>query len=149
MAGVAIQITPLDLDAVVGRLREIHGRIDMGEMVQMTAGIVESQTRRRISEDKSAPDGTPWADWSPAYAETRHGGQSLLQGRGDLLDSIFGVVSGALAEVGTNMVYGAAQQLGTESQGGGIPARPFLGVSDDNFGEIEDVLGDYFEGLAA
>lgn len=58
------------------------------ELLDSLGGIVESQTRRRIADEKTSPDGQRWDDWSSSYAKTRHGNQSLLQADGDLLDSI-------------------------------------------------------------
>ena len=71
------------------RLLDTLGRSDhKAELLESIGAVAESQTRRRISDEKTAPDGTPWAPWSTDYAKTRHGNQSLLQGDGDLLDSI-------------------------------------------------------------
>lgn len=146
MSAVAIEIEARSLDAIVARLGGLPAELDESRLVDVAANVVESQTRRRILEDKAGPDGDPWADWSPAYAATRHGGQSLLQGRGDLLDSIFGEARGGTGVVGTNMIYGAVQQLGSRGEGG-VPARPFLGISDPDFAELESVLGDLFRGM--
>lgn len=106
--------------------------------------IIEEQTKRRISDEKTAPDGTPWDEWSDKYRKTRGSENSLLIGEGHLLDSIQHQLSdkGTLL-VGTNMVYAATQQFGR----GGIPAREFLGFSDENLGEIETELKDWAEQL--
>ncbi|UMB67054.1 phage virion morphogenesis protein [Citrobacter freundii] len=63
------------------------------ELLESIGAVVESQTRRRISSEKSSPAGEKWQDWSDSYAKTRHSNQSLLQGNGDLLDSIQYVVT--------------------------------------------------------
>ncbi|MFA0026812.1 phage morphogenesis protein, partial [Vibrio sp. 10N.261.49.A5] len=34
------------------------------ELLDSLGGIVESQTRRRIADEKTAPDGSPWPGWS-------------------------------------------------------------------------------------
>ena len=71
------------------RLLDTLGRNDYkAELLDSIGAVVESQTRRRIADEKTAPDGSAWAPWSDAYAKTRHGNQSLLQGEGALLDSI-------------------------------------------------------------
>ena len=49
-------------------------------------------------------------------------------------------------EVGTNVEYAAIhQEGGTAGRGGGvrIPARPFLGVSQEDEAEIIDIMNDY------
>lgn len=148
MAGVALNYDVSQLDVAAQALNGISGLIKPAAITGAVAAIVESQTRRRIQDEKTAPDGTPWADWSPAYADTRHSGHSLLQGDGDLLDTIFGEQRGDDAVVGSPMVYAAILQNGGQDVGKpDFPERPFLGVSDDNADEIEDVVITYLEGL--
>ena len=148
MAGVALTYDVSQLDVAASVLNGISGLIEPATITNTVAAVIESQTRRRIQDEKTAPDGTPWAQWSPGYAETRHSGQSLLQGEGDLLDTIFGEQRGDDAVVGSPLVYAAIQQHGGAEVGKPeLPARPFLGVSDDNAREIEDVVITYLEGL--
>ena len=82
------------------------------ELLNVLGSVVESQTRRRIADEKTAPDGRPWDDWSPQYAKTRHGNQSLLQGNGDLLDSIQFIVERNKVRVGSPLPYARVQQEG-------------------------------------
>ena len=82
------------------------------ELLESIGAVVESQTRRRISSEKSSPAGEKWQDWSDSYAKTRHSNQSLLQGNGDLLDSIQYVVSGSVVHVGTPLDYGRTHNEG-------------------------------------
>ena len=148
MAGVALTYDVTQLDVAASILNGISGLIDPAQITKTVAGTIDTQTRRRIQDEKTAPDGTPWADWSPAYAETRHSGQSLLQGEGDLLDTLFGKQRGDDAVVGSPEIYAAIQQHGGAEVGKPeLPARQFLGVSDDNAREIEDVVITYLQGL--
>ena len=55
------------------------------ELLESIGAVVESQTRRRISDEKTSPAGERWEEWSEGYSKTRSGNQSLLQGNGDLL----------------------------------------------------------------
>ena len=110
----------------------------MDALLHQVGGLLESQTRDRIANEKKDPKGKDWVPWSENYAKTRHSGHSLLQNEGDMLDSIQYVVSSGSVEVGTNMVYGKTQQYGRPKDG--IPARPFLGLSDDNIEEINDEI---------
>ncbi|HEI8708539.1 TPA: phage virion morphogenesis protein, partial [Citrobacter freundii] len=82
------------------------------ELLESIGAVVESQTRRRISSEKTSPAGEKWQDWSDSYAKTRHSNQSLLQGNGDLLDSIQYVVSGYVVRVGTPLDYGRTHNEG-------------------------------------
>ncbi|HGY4723288.1 TPA: phage virion morphogenesis protein [Citrobacter amalonaticus] len=82
------------------------------ELLESIGAVVESQTRRRISEEKTSPSGEKWPAWSDGYTKTRHGNQSLLQGNGDLLESIQSVIQGRKVRVGSPLGYAAAHQDG-------------------------------------
>ncbi|GAB1040987.1 MAG: phage virion morphogenesis protein [Shewanella algae] len=75
------------------------------ELLDTLGAVVESQTRRRIADEKTAPDGSPWPDWSDDYAKSRHGNQSKLQGDGPLLDSIQYIVERNRVRIGSPLVY--------------------------------------------
>ena len=146
MAGVELT-AELDarLLAEVARVFDRLGSEGVAQMADNLGNLIADQTVRRIKNEKTAPDGTPWAPWSGAYAKTRNTGnrhaQSLLidSERLGLLGSIQQYVSGDVVTVGSNMVYAAIHQFG----GRGIPARPYLGLSEQNRREIEDlVIGD-------
>lgn len=132
--------------ASVARLQERIaklGDIDRRGLLEQLAGVAESQTRKRINEEQQSPAGEPWQAWSADYAATRHGGQSLLQGEGDLVDSITSEIEGDEALIGSNLVYAAIHQFGGTPDmapgPAGIPAREYLGFSQDNLDEIEAV----------
>ncbi|MGC9419653.1 MAG: phage virion morphogenesis protein [Rhodovulum sp.] len=159
MTGVAYHYE-LDTAAAEAGLRALsYWQIE--RLAYNIGALLESATKERIAAGKTAPDGTPWAAWAPAYAETRGGAQSLLVGEGNLRDSVQNYSRGAEAIVGTNLVYGAVHQFGAE-QGtfgqtgrgepipwGDIPARPYLGVSDEDRRGIEALVeGDLREVLA-
>lgn len=146
-------------------------------LLDTLGAVVESQTRRRIADEKQAPDGSSWPDWSAPYAKTRHGNQSLLQGEGDLLDSIQYLVERNQVRVGSPLPYAAVHQDGfagsvqvdahtrVVSQAFGkaiaprtqfisafsrvmnIPQRQFLGLSRDNQTEVYAVIGDFWQEL--
>ncbi|ATA26587.1 phage virion morphogenesis protein [Brenneria goodwinii] len=82
------------------------------ELLESIGAIAESQTRRRITDEKESPAGTAWQDWSEGYAKTRHGNQSLLQGNGDLLDSVTFVVERNQVRVGSPLGYAGVHQDG-------------------------------------
>lgn len=137
------------LAARIARLADLPTRPLMDEI----GATVESQTRRRLDTDKTAPDGTPWVPWSTAYARTRRPGQSLLRADGHLADSIDYVVGagGDSVEVGSNMVYAAAHQYGLDMSIVStrarvrIPARPYLGLSDADVEELSALVDDYVD----
>ncbi|EMX0849584.1 phage virion morphogenesis protein [Pluralibacter gergoviae] len=82
------------------------------ELLESIGAVVESQTRRRITDEKTSPAGERWEEWSPGYRTTRHGNQGLLQGNGDLLDSIQYVVERGHVRVGSPLSYSAVHQDG-------------------------------------
>lgn len=127
------------------------GLVDLQPLFTDLAAVAESQTRRRIESERASPAGIRWKDWSPGYAKTRHGGQSLLQGRGDLLDSLTRFADRQGGGVGTNLKYARIHQFGGQAGmrpgPAAIPARPYLGFSDDNLEEIRAVCNDYLDTL--
>jgi len=135
----AITIDVRGLDRLQRRLDTVASP-DRTELMQILAAALESQTRRRIASDKRAPDGSAWPDWTTRHARTRKSGQSLLQGEGDLLDSITSEGSADEALVGSNLRYAAIHQFGGRSGmppgPAAIPPRPYLGLSDDDTEEL-------------
>ncbi|OOZ41665.1 phage virion morphogenesis protein [Solemya pervernicosa gill symbiont] len=137
------------------QVREVLHTLENPDLLPLLDALgmeLESQTRRRISDEKTAPDGTPWDEWSERYAETRHQGQSLLQGEGNLLDSIqYEVVGGDAVEWGSNLIYAAIHQHGgTADMAPGpaaVPAREYLGLSRGNANDLDAIALDWAEEL--
>lgn len=99
--------------------------------------ILVSSAEKRISEGGTAPDGTPWADWSPDYAKTRHSGHKKLFNTGDLAKDLSYDVQGADVIMGSTLDYARIHQLGGltgVNHNIFIPARQYIGVS--KFDEI-------------
>jgi phage virion morphogenesis protein len=104
-------------------------------------GLIEDQAKRRIDVTKTAPDGTAWLPWSEAYDETRnHAKHSLLVSESHLEESIQNYTTGWSIMVGTNLEYARHQQFGSGRDAGGIPARPYLGLSDEDRKAITDLV---------
>ena len=77
----------------------------------------------------------------------------MLQSEGSLLDSIMSAVSPGTAETGSNLVYAALQQFGGE-QGmaagpAAVPAREFLGVSEQDGQELQAIVDGWVSGQVA
>lgn len=153
-AGVLVDLRALE------RIQQAVGRMAGAPLEELKEGLgaeLESQTRRRIEFEKESPDGIAWPDWSDTYAETRHGGHSLLQGEGDLLDSIQYDVQGDQILVGSpmehagTMQHGAAQgAYGRTSRNGPIPwgdvaAREYLGLSIENIDDLLELVEDFIQ----
>ena len=157
---VAIEITVDGLDEALQALRPIF---DFEPLALMTAigAIGESQTRRRISEEKTAPDGSAWKENLKGTSILNETGQHLLY-------SIAWTASADEAVWGAAWEYAHVHQDGAVIKpkdaerlavpkaafGGGpgfvrpkqveVPARPFVGLSEANRQEIIDLVSDHF-----
>lgn len=158
-AGVGLRITSNGaLEAFDARLRRLQA-LDLSEMLESVGSVVESQTRRRITDEKTSPEGVPWAEWQESYAGHQHGrnkghkahpgqlseagGHSILELSGDLKDSIQFDVQGDSVIIGSNLIYARVHQEGFAEKN--IPARPYLGLSDENRDEVEQMVRDFIE----
>jgi phage gpG-like protein len=124
--------------------------------------LVQGQTRRRIENEKTAPDGAPW--------KRNYGGTSILFASGALSRSIDYIAGPASIIVGSGLVYARIHQEGGTIkpkngealkfwwQSGGfvnfavvkqvtMPARPYLGLSADNQDEIIQATEDWLFSL--
>jgi phage virion morphogenesis protein len=164
VAGVHIEIDDRELKEALGKLISKCGDAslalrDIGEYLLLSH---DKRWDREVS-----PDGVPWAELSPVTLARK---QKLRPGAPmgklvfrEYLRHLHYQVTGNSLELGTDRVYGAAQQFGMPrgyaGRGryrtrkgsfpipwGDIPARPFLGVSEEDRGEILDILGRYLAG---
>lgn len=144
MEGLGITLDLKELEKMVGILNQISLGEKKDQLLVALGGVGESFIRRRISEEKTAPDGSAWPEWSPVTAAMRSGNQSLLQYKGDLLDSIHNEPSGFEVFVGSEpLPYAAIQNFGGYAGRNNsvyIPAREWAGVSDENEQEIIAII---------
>lgn len=136
----------------IERLAKRIGRFGQADRQGLTNSLAfegENQTRRRIADEKTAPDGTPWPAWSANYAARRGGGHGLLEGNGDLLDSVVSDSGDDWAEWGSNLVYFAIHdQGGTDDMPpapAAVPQRQMLGLSPDNETDFQHIVDDWLE----
>jgi phage virion morphogenesis protein len=107
--------------------------------VQLVGEALAEDASLRLENETSAPDGSPWKQWSDSYAKTRGAGHKLLFGEGDLSESLEVVMRGDSFQLVSELPYAAVHQHGSED--GTIEARPFAGPSD----EIEIALSDILD----
>jgi phage gpG-like protein len=131
------------------------------EMLDGLGRLVQEQTRRRLRDEKTAPDGTPW--------KPNRAGTPILFDKGRLTASIdYLVENDERAIVGSGLVYALIHQTGGIIKpkngkalkfwfvSGGfvefavvsqvtIPARPYLGVSADNQVELQMAAMDFLQ----
>lgn len=161
---IGVSLT-LDASGFDGALKLLQPLLEFegAELMSIIGAVGESQTRRRISDEKTAPSGAAWKpnlNGTPILVDT---GQHLLY-------SIAHTSSDSEAEWGSSWEYAHVHQDGMTikprngaalkwwyQQGGfvnfamakevTIPARPFVGLSSDNADEIVELVTDFF-GLA-
>ncbi len=146
MAGTFLQVSVDDrkLTAALERLAAVCAR-PREALVEIGEYLLES-TEQRFS-DQADPEGRPWAPLSPAYqARKKKRKDLILVLNGYLADFQAPQVSDDEVSVGTNLVYAATHQFGRPEAN--IPARPFLGLSDDDRAEILAILTEHIERAA-
>ncbi len=146
---VGLDIEAKDLERLQKRLLAVS-HVKFTELLEGIGAIVENQSRNRIQNTKTGPDGTKWKDWSEAYAASKHGaknhephpgqlrssqGHTLLSLSGGLLDSLQDLVTFDEVEIGSNLIYANVQN----------EARPFLGLSSSDSDEIYNVINDFLD----
>ena len=155
---VSITIQAEGFDAALRRLDPIFD-FEPAALMEIVGATAESQTRRRITDEKTSPDGEAWLP--------NQTGTSILHDTGrNLLDSVASTSSADEAQAGAAWEHAHVHQFGMVIEakdkalafpvGGGtafarkvtIPARAFVGLSADNADEIEEVVTDFL-GLAA
>jgi phage gpG-like protein len=153
--GVSITVDVADF-AAIERLVSRMSAFDATELMSVISAMGESQTRRRISDEKTAPDGTAWAP-------NREGTPILLKSGEHLLGSIAWTSSAAEAEWGASWEHAHVHQSGmtivpknakqlsfmlggklVHAKKVTIPARPFIGLSAENGEEILRLVTDVF-----
>jgi len=100
-----------------------------------------NSTRARF-ESQESPSGTPWVALSERYRKRKHRNRDkILILRGHLMGTLNYQVSSTEVAVGSPLIYAATHQYGDPRRG--IPARPFLGLSDGDRTELLDILHDH------
>lgn len=148
MAGAFVTHELQGLETVLARLNGLGQPRRVAEGLANIGGLIESQTRNRFDE-RTSPEGEAWTPWSDSYRMSRKKGQTLLVASGAFRDSMAWDLTGEALRVGSNMVYAALHQDGGTSDmppgPAAVPARPVLGVSDENAREIEIAMSDWIE----
>ena len=111
------------------------------ELLSMLGSTMLEQNRKRLDSEKRDPDDKSWEPWSEEYSKHNSGG-TQLEKSGRLLDSLAADAGSDAVSVGSNLLYAAVHQYGSPERG--IPARPFLGFSDDDLTELGDVIVEFF-----
>lgn len=158
MAGATMKVT-VDAAAVAEALNRATARArDMTPLMRDIGERLLHTTRERFVSH-SAPTGEPWSPLSEDYKQTKKKNQHKIL-------TYYGILRGQLnyrasrdqVEVGSPTIYAGTHQFGaqrgafgTTSGGapipwGNIPARPFLGLSDEDEAEVVQLANDFMAG---
>lgn len=110
--------------------------VPMGEI----GSILENSISDRIRSTKQDPDGNDWADTKLPKPRS----QILigLGAQGGMLSGITRIASKNSVIVGSDKHYAVYHQLGTRK----MPARSFLGISEQDYRDIDELLSDWLSG---
>lgn len=125
-------------------------------MSAIGTGLVSSTHRRFVTQ--SSPDGEKWLGLNDEYKKMKRNARILTES-GRLRDSISSSPGNDYVRVGTNVIYAAIHQFGGTivpknashlvfrlatgvvlAKSVTLPARPYLGISDDDEEMIADTV---------
>lgn len=130
---------------------------DLTLPIALAAQEVQADIRERF-DTETGPDWEPWTPWSDSYAPKAEAFPNIgiLQRTGELASSAENAVvvndDTVFFNEGDIPPYGPWHQEGVEDRGGGrggttpnaLPARPFLGLTDETVVFIYGVFEDWF-----
>lgn len=142
-ANISVEIDDQEVQQAMKRLTAVVGnpRIafsDIGEY------LVLSHYERW--EKEQSPDGTPWAELKPDTIKRKREKSrqlDILVQDGYLRDLMRYNPSPSGLDFGTDRKYGATHHFGDDDRG--IPARPFLGLSDADQIEVVSILQEHLQ----
>ncbi len=149
MAGARIELD-VNTDTAAAALDFVSARLSPEGRKLLLSDIGEYLLRstRDRGVDQVDPDGNRWRALEPSYArwkKKKRPGVPILKFDNHMLgDQLSWQLDGdAAVLVGTNAIYGAIHQFGSRDPHRGIPARPWLGISDQDADEIVQLTQDH------
>lgn len=151
MAGVTLTVE-FDDEARAALDRLIEVGTDLTPLMRDIGVHLLNTTRERFNTQES-PAGTPWAPLTILSLEkkARKTGKILTE-RGHLRGTLTYRASRDEVQVGSPLIYAGTHQFGARKGSfrdpppipwGHIPARPFLGLSDDDEAEVARLVTDF------
>jgi len=136
---------------VLDALHELSRRMDdMTPAMRAIAGVMADATERAFEDEADPATGMAWHPLMASTVNMRCGdAHPILQRSGQLAGSIVTSHGPEFAQVGSNKVYAGMHQFGGVTSpnsmipGKAIPARPFLGLGEDDQEEILDIVRGY------
>jgi len=153
---IKVEIDDRAIREALGRLMDDAGNIEPA-LADISEYLTESTKQRFV--DGKAPDGTPWEP-NTDYTLSRKSGDKPLIGESNSLSTQFSVeITANTLLFGSPMIYAAVQQFGAKKGSfgktkkhshpipfGDIPARPFLGISNEDNDAILNIINDHIAG---
>lgn len=142
---VLIKVKIDDAEIIKALQRLLHATGDLSPAFKEIGEVLVESTKQRF-ESGTGPDGEKWPLNSVLSTLLYKDGDRPLINEGTLMEQIhYSLVGNNTLEIGSAMEYAAMQQFGgTKSEfpnlWGDIPARPFLGISNDDEAEILRII---------
>lgn len=144
MAGTHLHVA-VDDAAVRRALERLMRRGSKPSDALKDAGEALINSHRERFRSQQAPDGSPWEPLSKKYqARKRRNKNKILVLDGHMGTQFSYKQAGNDLKFGTNRVQAAAQHFGRKEIN--LPARPFLGLSDDDRKEVMRIFESHIRG---
>lgn len=141
MAGVRLEYEIND-ETVRRALQELARRGGNAQPAMAAIGEDLLRSHRARFDAQESPEGEPWAPLSDDYKARKPRRQNeILVLNGFLRDTLRYQDGPDSLAFGTDRIQGATMHWGDEERG--IPARPWLGLSEDDEAEAARTLLDY------
>ena len=121
-----------------------HKLCDTQALMESVGEALRSGTIERFEAEED-PQGKKWKPSTRAMA----GGGKTLDKESHLKDSIDYAATSDKVMVGSNLPYARIHQLGGKTGKGhkvDMPARPYLGVSEEDMDEVRETMADFLAG---
>lgn len=131
------------IDTLRAGLRRLEDGASRQLLERLGDELLEDITTRIRFEETSA-EGGAYRPLSRGYVRRTADPSDFLQDSGRLLASLHALVADDEAvDVGSALPYAAVHQDGSAT----VPARPFLGIGEDDVGDLELIAATYLDSL--
>lgn len=127
-----------DTSTIQQKFKKLAQVMDGRDITRKVAGVLHQEAEKAFDQEKT-PEGESWEKLNEDYKKRRDAAGytgKMLQVTGDLVTSLNIDYGDNFAVIGASESYGQYHQMGTEK----MPARPFLGLSDEGMKEIKAIL---------
>ncbi|MCP4697470.1 MAG: phage virion morphogenesis protein [Gammaproteobacteria bacterium] len=145
MSGIRIGMDWVNDEKVLAVFQRTVDVMEKPEIALKQVGEYLQRVTRERFDAQAGPDGKDWQELSEKYKARKVKNQHLvLIWEQDMMSTVYQVNGDAL-EFGSDTDYGRTHNLGDESRG--IPARPWLGLNDEDKQEVLAIFQDEIDGV--